>query len=240
MSIAPDEVADPFIPSRMLREALSWKLASEFHRRHPSGLTIIETHPGGGQYDCLTFIRQGEGLAHLNRVGSFTPTMMSSAAISWDQLWKRGLMDDGIGEVLDQMSRACGLSVPSKLPPTSKESLAYRVMAGIIASVVFDQANWEWSNGQEDTAGYENQLMRDRWFEKVPTAAENQTLALPDDVFGNPKYRYWFLLRDEVPVLCIAKDSLCYGKGGSIDLMARYQANRHILDTVASALALIP
>jgi hypothetical protein len=34
-------------PSPQLREALSWKLVSELHRRHPGDFTVIETHPGG-------------------------------------------------------------------------------------------------------------------------------------------------------------------------------------------------
>ncbi len=239
MSIAPDEVADPFIPSQMLREAFSWKLASEFHRRHPSGLSIIETHPGGGQYDCLTLIRQGKVLANLNRVGSFTPMEAPTAVISWDQIWKRGLMDDGIGEVMNQMSRACGLPVPAKLPPTNKESLAYRVMAGIIAGVVFDQASWEWRNGQEDTSGDGNQLVRDWWFSLFPGMKSHQPLPDGQDFRGNTKYRFWFLLRDGIPVLCVTRDSICHGRGGIINLMDRYQSNRRILEPVSSALALI-
>jgi hypothetical protein len=239
MSIAPDEVSHPFIPSRMLREVLSWKLASEFHRRHPSGLSIIETHPGGGQYDCLTFIRQGKVLAHLNRVGSFTPMEAPTAVISWDQIWKRGLMEDGIGEVLDQMSRSCGLPVPAKLPSTNRESLTYRVMAGIISSLVFDASGWEWRNGQEDTSGDGNQLVRDRWLSLFPDMKNQEPLPDGEDFSGNTKYSFWFLVCDGIPVLRVTRDAICDGRGGGINLMDSYQSGRRILDPVSSALALI-
>jgi hypothetical protein len=239
MSIAPDDVVAPFVPSRMLREALSWKLASEFHRRHPSGLSIIETHPGGGQYDCLTFIRQGKVLAHLNRFGSFTSMKAPKAVISWDQIWKRGLMDEGIGEVLAQMSRACELLAPAKLPPTSRESLAYRVMAGIIAAVVFDQSGWGWCNGQEDTSGYGNQLIRDQWLTLFPATKIPEPLPDGEDLHSNTKYRYWFLLRDGIPVLCVTKNAICYGRESVINLMDLYQSDRRVLNAVSSALALI-
>ena len=36
-----------------VREAVSWWIVSEFVRRSRTNSTIIETHPGGGQYDCL-------------------------------------------------------------------------------------------------------------------------------------------------------------------------------------------
>lgn len=38
--------------------AQSWFVASELLRRHPS-MTLIETHPGGGQNDCLSVVAKG-------------------------------------------------------------------------------------------------------------------------------------------------------------------------------------
>ena len=40
-----------------LTELASWTLATEVMRRAPELLRIIETHPGGGQYDCLSMVR---------------------------------------------------------------------------------------------------------------------------------------------------------------------------------------
>jgi len=55
---------------RALIEAASWRLAAEVCRHLPH-LAIIETHPGGGLYDCLTLVTSDfKPVARLNRVGS--------------------------------------------------------------------------------------------------------------------------------------------------------------------------
>lgn len=33
-------------------EAASWRLTAELVRRYPNRFSVIETHPGGGQYNC--------------------------------------------------------------------------------------------------------------------------------------------------------------------------------------------
>ncbi len=40
--------------NKQLTEIASWRIVSELIRRHPEKFTVIETHPGGGQYDCLS------------------------------------------------------------------------------------------------------------------------------------------------------------------------------------------
>jgi type III secretion system-like peptide-binding chaperone len=57
-----------------LTELASWTLATEVMRRAPKLLRIIETHPGGGQYDCLSMMRMVPHLklCSFNRRGSFT------------------------------------------------------------------------------------------------------------------------------------------------------------------------
>ena len=53
-------------------EAISWRLASELCRRHPQTTRILITHPGGGQYNCLTIVNSqgGIGVIQLNRSGT--------------------------------------------------------------------------------------------------------------------------------------------------------------------------
>ena len=52
-----------------MKRALAWWIAAEMIRRHPDEVRVIENHPGGGQYDCLTLCRRGsdyEAIAYLN------------------------------------------------------------------------------------------------------------------------------------------------------------------------------
>ena len=57
---------------RTVLEAASWRLASELVRRHPLTTRVPHTHPGGGQYDCLTITSPTGvgGAVQLNRNGT--------------------------------------------------------------------------------------------------------------------------------------------------------------------------
>lgn len=211
--------------SRQAIEALSWKLIAEFHRRHPERLKVIEAHPGGGQYDCLGLVRGGEVIAFLNRVGSFT-CFPSGAAIEWQDLWPRCLTAGGLGQILDKMSRLCGLEVPSKLPPSSTPTVAFRAMALIAATLCLDlePQEWDWRNGAEDTSGKGCQSGRDEWFKVLCLENElAQARGEGDADFGG-RYRYWFLLRDGVPQCCVIADRgvACLRDGSRVELAEAY------------------
>lgn len=63
------------LPSRQARESLSWQIAVLLLRMHPGRLRLVETHPGGGTYDCLSMYDRSDqrrGELHLNRGGSAT------------------------------------------------------------------------------------------------------------------------------------------------------------------------
>ncbi|RYZ87916.1 MAG: hypothetical protein EOP06_11855 [Proteobacteria bacterium] len=211
-------------PSRQLREALSWKLVSELHRRHPGKFSAIETHPGGGQYDCLSLWQGNQTIADLNRVGGFHSGQRS---IPWNELWQICISDGGIAAVLDRMSDACGFTIPVKLAPTSPETLIYRIMAGVAAALAFEKDVWEWRNGQEDTSGEGDQTYRDQWFEAFLGAKEAARADSSGEPFGNSKYGFWFLLKNHQPRVCISKTALCWASdGGAINLAETYRQDR--------------
>jgi hypothetical protein len=226
-------------PSPQLREALSWKLVSELHRRHPGDFTVIETHPGGGQYDCLSLWAGSQTVADLNRVGGFN-VFSGGQGIPWQELWSAGLVEGGIADLLDRMSRECGLTIPAQLPPTGPETLVYRVMAGVSAALVFDKASWEWRNGQLDTSGCNDQGYRDQWFDAFPGAKAAARAGLPDAPFGNSKYGFWFLLKDDQPMVCLSKNSLCWDSAGEeFNLTALYRRERRIHGLVGVVLGML-
>src|SRR3954451_21205428 len=85
----------PWVDQSVL-EAASWRLASELYRRHPTALTLLRAHPGGGQSDCLWLLPalpKGEhaGDVRLNRAGSIQVlerfdgrSNVENAAWTWD------------------------------------------------------------------------------------------------------------------------------------------------------------
>lgn len=223
--------------SDQLRQALSWKLVAELHRRHPEDFTVIETHPGGGLYDCLTLMNGEDEVANLNRLGSFRS---KDQIIEWADLWPAGLAEGGIADLLERMSRACGLTVPSKLPPTSPETLTYRIMAGVAAAFAFEKDVWEWRNGQEVNSVCGDQTSRDPWFEAVPGAKEAALADSMHQLFGNSKFGFWFLLKNGRPTLCISKTAVCWsGLGGNFDLAEVYNRERCIYTVLGVLLTLL-
>lgn len=223
-------------PSPQLREALSWKLVSELHRRHPGDFTVIETHPGGGQYDCLTLWAANRTVADLNRVGGFN-VFCGGQSIPWQELWPTGLTEGGITNLLERMSRACGFPIRAQLPPTGPETLIYRIMAGVAATLAFDKDTWEWRNGQLDTSGCDDQGYRDQWFEAFPGAKEAARADKAEAPFGNSKYGFWFLLKNDQPKVCISKTAVCWdADGGNHELSSHYRRDRSTHRQVAMVL----
>lgn len=56
-----------------LAETLSWRLLTKFWQRFPDRYALIETHPGGGMYDCLSLAECKDGfhsILDVNRGGS--------------------------------------------------------------------------------------------------------------------------------------------------------------------------
>ena len=175
----------------------------------------------------------------MNRAGGFN-VFSGDNSIPWQELWPAGLVEGGIAELLDRMSRACGLSIPARLPPTGPETLAYRVMAGVSASLVFERTSWEWRNGQLDTSGCDDLAYRDQWFEAFPGAKEAARAGLPDAPFGNSKFGFWFLLKDDHPMVCLSKTSLCWGSDGAeFNLTALYSRDRRMHGLVGVVLGLL-
>lgn len=209
-------------------EAVGWKLAAEFHRRHPDGLSIIETHPGGGQYDCLSFVRENSVVGHLNRVGGFTPEA-TARSIQWGELWPRCVTNTGLGEVLDAMSTGCGFEIPNKLPPTRPSTLCYRIIASVSAALAFELGAWEWRNGTEDTSGHPCPDSRDEWFGQLSMDQELRTAKSEEGCGMLGRLRYWFLLKDDYPVCCISDEAKYWnGCDSTIDFSGMYELNRSI------------
>ena len=54
--------------NKQLIEIASWRIVSELYRRHPGKFKIIETHPGGGQYDCLSLQAENQDIADITEL----------------------------------------------------------------------------------------------------------------------------------------------------------------------------
>lgn len=233
----------PTEPSRQITLVASWRLTAELVRRYPSRFTVIETHPGGGQYDCLALLDQdpASGLERidLNREGS-TFVWSKDQQEGWRWVW-RGCWPEMVAtadprELLDRLSQHAGLAPVKHVPHANAQVVAYRVISAFLSHAIFGRVNWDCRNGYLDSSGMSGGR-RDELFQGFPSARQRLAIRERDDVLDIPAYRFWFILKNDTPVLAIeAKHGLAWDAAGrQTDLFAEYRTQRRIWPTMWTA-----
>lgn len=219
---------------RSVLEAASWRLASELVRRHPLTTRILHTHPGGGQYDCLTITSpMGDGgSVQLNRKGTIQVHDRFDGRT--DEQWEPTGWDDYLRAdprtFLDRLERASGLPTPSHVPPSDPTTLTYRVLAALVVTAVKSVHPIDIESGQFDTSGSSggpNDAL-----DSFPAIPETLRRARDDDLFEQAGYRFWIALRDRVPILAFEQDegtAWTQHHDEGFDLMGLYDLSRHNL-----------
>ena len=136
--------------------AVSWRLASELVRRHPHSTRLVHTHPGGGQYDCLTMTTPDAcgGAIELNRNGTiqirerFDNQPARWAPATWDDYLRADPR-----QFLNDLEHAAGLPAPARVPSATPMTLTYRVLAAIAATVIKSVEPIGIHSGHIDSAG---------------------------------------------------------------------------------------
>lgn len=229
---------------RSVIEAASWRLASELVRRHPTALRLIRGHPGGGQSDCLWLLPVvgDHGDVRLNRVGTIQvlDRFDGRPADEWRPTeWTDYLFADPRA-FLDRLERAAGLPTPAQVPSATSRTLTYRVLAAIAATAFKSVHPIEIQQGYIDSSGYDagpNRNLDD--FPIDPEHLRSQA----DDLFGEARYRFWIVVRDEVPMLAVDEAAALAWTSydaSPIDLMALFTSSRrHVLTTALEVLSRI-
>lgn len=194
--------------SPLLREIASWRFVAELARRYPGTFAIIETHPGGGLYDCLSIYSQADphngGHIDLNRAGSahihrpFGPT---GAARSVPGLWDDLLAAPDPKTVLDRVCAQAGLPPVTTLPAAGPDTLSCRFIAAFLSHATLGRAQWTCRNGYLDSADGGDEVRREL-FDPFPAARVSLQTVTEHDVRHQPAYRFWFLVHDR-PRLCV-------------------------------------
>lgn len=178
-------------------EATSWRLASELVRRHPQRLRVTRQFPGGGQNDCLCIwpSTEGPGDVRLNRSGTISVQAPFDGSTSdvYAKTWTDHLAQDP-REALQELEEAAGLKPPVSVPPSTPMTLTLRVLAAIAASAYRTVHPVEIEHGV-----IEGETNGDAFaaFPGIHDDLQTSSSAW----HGHHGYRYWFVLRDAVPVL---------------------------------------
>jgi hypothetical protein len=95
-------------------------------------------------------------------------------------------------------------------------------------------------NGYVDSSGYDGGVREDL-FAQVPAADAHRSQRRPDDLFGIPEYRYWFLIEDgrageegQVRLSVDTMEGVAFAGAQTIDLMAEYKKCGRMIDALAS------
>lgn len=250
--------------SDRINEAATWLLIADLMRHHEAayGLRVIETHPGGGQYDCRTVLTTrnsvvsnlidfnlASGNAHISSYPAKAPP---HPALPWasdqgDRLAyvAAAVQSNDRAEVRSWLEAAVGLPVMPHAPPWSRHALAYGVMAGIAARHAFLGAPIRWENGVIDTSGYPPHDPVRPEVRALPAFAERlghvAALATP---LHHPAYEAWLLMvtgkhgsSKAVAVIGIDAQLHVLGKPDKpIDLYSQWQKAGKNLPTVVERL----
>jgi hypothetical protein len=226
-------------PDLSVIEAASWRLASELVRRHPDQLKLIRSHPGGGQYDCLTIwsIAHPHRTIQLNRLGRIHMHGPSATELAdWSPTdWADYLAADP-RQFLERLERAAGLPTPGSPPPATPTTLTYRVLAAIAVSGFKSVHPVTIEQGYIDSSGGSGPNRR---LDAFPIDSD-RLVGRGDDLFQEARYRFWMVVRDGRPLIAIDQaDASAWTRrrADPLDLMAMYkQSERRVLVTALDLL----
>jgi hypothetical protein len=212
--------ADPFGLPDALRFAASWRIAVALVSAIPHS-RILETHPGGGQYDCLTVVA-GQGHdpdvhMDINRVGSLhvhkAPRPMPP--VSSDRLWAEAVRPGGAEAIAHRVLQDCGLA--GRPSGRSPERLTYQIIAHLLVGRCLDATRWEVRSLYLDTSGMGGGILAE-WRCPDPVVDRVQ----PEDV--------WVVLADSQPVAWLYQGWVLRPGGERIDLTRRRNSGANLTE----------
>ncbi len=233
-------------------EMASWRIAAELMTRHPDQIVVIETHPAGGLYDCLSvYLRQTDEagkpwirpLVDLNRGPRrhiTTRTGTGGDRLNWiDVLFAADLRRDVIGRI----EHECEIESPTTTPETTKSSIGVRLIDELLSLRVASRSPLTALNGVfdgSDGAGPRRELFAE--FPSIPVADYRGEISRLDDT---PAYRYWFVCSQEnamEPSPIIAVDTwngrLWTKSESNVGLLSVYRDHASEITALATSLLL--
>lgn len=213
----------------MNEEALSWRILTEIVRRKPDDLWIIERHPAGGTYDCLSLVSSNTStvLVDVNRGGSIHFDMQLNDRESAPMPHDRWLTEAAVTPhtLVQRIANLVAINDPKRLPSSTPRAVAYRVVSEILSLQIGRALPWRCLNGFEDTSGY-GAGPREHLFQQVPTLKDRTDRRPTEYPLDDPDYAYWFLVADKTVRVAIDTDARLYRPDGKVfDMMESY--HRH-------------
>ncbi|WP_262103908.1 hypothetical protein [Arthrobacter sp. Marseille-P9274] len=218
--------------SHRLIRPQSWWIATELCRRHPQ-FRIVETHPGGGMYDCLGLHddRVNVTAVHLNRNGSIH---VGHGARPGSFGWAEAFSRDSF-EFIEHLEDLMGLKAPNSTSTTTARLLCYRVITNILLQSMNARKPWDAHCLEEAFCDDEGKKKFVTQFPGIELDTERSDSSYLDGSIA----RHWMLRRkDGRPELVLNDDGMLYRRDSRpTDLYKLFKGNsRSISATVGLGL----
>ncbi len=162
--------------------AVTWRIVTELLRRHceKRKLSVLELHPGGGQYDCIALqLMPGDGefpgeclcqfnqlTQHMHIFGHYTRPESSLEELRWPEgnnYVEAFLSSPDPKQVVDQVEKVLGLPSPKgkQLPPTTPEVLSFRLISALTERYMLARECVDVRCGWYDSSGMEGCYVRE-------------------------------------------------------------------------------
>lgn len=174
---------------RQVQLAVTWRIVAEVFRRYGMkyGLRVVELHPGGGQYDCISVRASKNGdpfgrsvcdfhvpAQHVHFFEPVDGPKLSGNGLRWPEPGDYVLAfleAEDPKRIVDQISEMMGLYSKPKdgmLPPTLPPVLAVRAIAGLLERYSLSRLRLDTRCGWHDSSGCEGCYVQP-WVERVPS-----------------------------------------------------------------------
>jgi hypothetical protein len=207
-------------------EAPAWRIATQFARRAPARLTLLEGDFEFGFYHLLLVVRRdapgpeeasGNPLIDVNRDGTAV-----RLGFDWPHHEERfrdlTLLFAPAHSVYEDLAEQAGLLVRKPLPPLTRESLSFRFVASWLQMHLALGYFYRCWHGVDPWG-----RVRSGYFAAFPqpelsTLAETAEISLQR---WHPAHRYWFIVEEpqpeqkQRPVACVGSDGLLRMPDGS-------------------------
>jgi hypothetical protein len=136
--------------------------------------------------------------------------------------------------VVSEIENRARLAPPETDARPTVETAVYQLIAQLLAGGTSLGLNLQCRNGYLDSSS--GSCRRDEYFTRFPGARDRLARTQADDLLGEPAYRFWFLLADDEPLICLETTGSVWTRQGiTIDLTR--VTREGVSDPVAVALA---
>jgi hypothetical protein len=164
----------------------TWAVLAELIGRWGHDFRVIETHPGGGKYDCISVYDAIDKTAvlHMNRAGR-VHAVIDGAIHPVDHVWGT-CRRQGPAAAADRLAMCLGLRRREQTA-----SVPWSEFATLVSQALENGESVSWQNGMSDTSGEGGGVRADRY--------EAAGLEVPHSRFdvatlAHPAYDDWFLV----------------------------------------------